>query len=481
MNKGIVFHYLSRAMLIGSVLLFVPAVVSLYYQEFYIALIFLLVGVGTAVVSLPLSILKPKNTRMFAREGLVIAALIWILFSLVGALPFYLSGSISSFCDAVFESISGFTTTGSTILSDIEALPKGMLFWRSFTHWVGGMGVLVLAIAILPSSGDAMYLMRAECPGPQVSKLAPKGKKSAVYLYLIYTALTLITIALLYAGGMPLFDSVCHAMGTAGTGGFGIKNLGISYYDSAYLEGVITVMMLLFGINFSIYYFLLIRRFREVRKNTELKVYLLIFAVATGCIMLNVRENYASLGESFRYAVFQVSSIMTSTGYATADYNQWPMFSKTVLLMLMCIGACAGSTGGGFKVQRFVILCKSGALSLRKMLHPNSVNIVKSDDKIISVETVHGVMRYLVLYLGIILGSVLFVSLDNLDFGTTVSAVISCVNNIGPGINEVGPMENFSFMSDFSKVVLSVDMLLGRLECIPLLILFVPSVWKKNF
>lgn len=481
MNKAIVFHYLSRAMLIGSALFLVPAAVSLCFREYYCVGVFLLVGICVAAVSLPGALIRPKKKHMFAREGMVIAALLWVLFSLAGALPFYLSGSISSFCDAFFESVSGFTTTGSTILTDVEALPNGMLFWRSFTHWVGGMGVLVLAIAILPSSGDAMYLMRAECPGPQVSKLVPKGKNSAMYLYLIYAGLTIVTVILLAAGGMPLFDSVCHAMGIAGTGGFGIKNEGISYYNSPYLEGVITVTMALFGVNFSLYYYLLIRRFQEVRKNTELKVYLGILAIAALLIMLNIRPIYHTAGKCFRYAVFQVASIMTSTGFATADYNQWPMFSQMILLLLMYIGACAGSTGGGFKVQRFVILCKSGMLSLRKMLHPNSVNLVKSDDKIMNAETVYSVVHYLILYLGIVFGSILLVALDDADFGTTVSAVSTCVNNIGPGMNQVGPMENFSFLSNASKLVLSADMLLGRLECLPLMILFAPSVWRKNF
>lgn len=481
MNKGIVFHYLSRAMLIGSVLFLIPAAVSLYFREYYCAGVFLLVGICIAAVSLPFSLIRPKNKNMFAREGMVIAALLWVLFSVTGGLPFYLSGCIPSFCDAVFESVSGFTTTGSTILTDIEALPKGMLFWRSFTHWVGGMGVLVLAVAIMPSSSHALYLMRAECPGPQVSKLVPKGKNSAVYLYLIYTGLTIVTMILLAAGGMPLFDSVCHAMGIAGTGGFSIKNTGIAYYNSPYLEGVVTVTMLLFGINFSLYYFMLIRRFREVRKNTELKVYLSIFAVFTLLIMANTYSIYNTVGKAFRYAVFQVASIMTSTGFATADYNHWPMFSQMLLLILMYIGACGGSTGGGFKVQRFVILCKSGALSMRKMMHPNSVSSVKSDDKTMNEETVYSVVHYLILYLGIVLASMLLLSLNDLDFGTTISAVSTCVNNIGPGMNQVGPMENFAFLSDFSKVVLTADMLLGRLECLPLLILFAPSVWRKNF
>ena len=481
MNKGIVFHYLSKALLLSSALFLVPALVSLYYREYFFMLIFLGVGGGMALASLPGVFYSPRHKYMFAREGMVIAALMWIIFSAVGALPFYCSGSIPHYIDALFESVSGFTTTGSSILTDIEALPRGILFWRSFTHWVGGMGVLVLAIAILPSSGNALYLMQAECPGPQVGKLVPKGKNSALYLYLIYGALTFITIVLLFTGGMPLFDSVCHGMGIAGTGGFGIKNDGLSYYNSPYLDGVVTVTMLLFGVNFTLYYYMLIRRFREVRKNTELRVYFSIVAISTALIMLNIRPVYHSVGKCFRYAVFQVASIITSTGFATADYNQWPLFSQMLLILLMLIGACGGSTGGGFKVQRCVILWKSGSAAMRKMVHPNSVNQVKSDNKILRPEALHHVWSYLILYLGVLLASFLLLSLDDMDFGTAISAVITCTNNIGPGINSVGPMENFSFLSDFSKVVLSADMLLGRLEIFPILVLLAPSVWRKSF
>ena len=428
MNKGIVFHYLSKALLLSSALFLVPALVSLYYREYFFMLIFLGVGGGMALASLPGVFYRPRHKYMFAREGMVIAALMWIIFSAVGALPFYCSGSIPHYIDALFESVSGFTTTGSSILTDIEALPRGILFWRSFTHWVGGMGVLVLAIAILPSSGNALYLMQAECPG-----------------------------------------------------GFGIKNDGLSYYNSPYLDGVVTVTMLLFGVNFTLYYYMLIRRFREVRKNTELRVYFSIVAISTALIMLNIRPVYHSVGKCFRYAVFQVASIITSTGFATADYNQWPLFSQMLLILLMLIGACGGSTGGGFKVQRCVILWKSGSAAMRKMVHPNSVNQVKSDNKILRPEALHHVWSYLILYLGVLLASFLLLSLDDMDFGTAISAVITCTNNIGPGINSVGPMENFSFLSDFSKAVLSADMLLGRLEIFPILVLLAPSVWRKSF
>ena len=481
MNRLMVVHYLSRILLAGSFLFFFPAMVSLYYGETDSMKVFLILALATAVITLPMSMIKPRNMRMYAREGFLIVALLWILYPIIGALPFYISGSIPSFVDAVFESVSGFTTTGSTILSDIESLPRGMLFWRSFTHWVGGMGVLVLAVAVLPSNNSAMHLMRAECAGPQVGKIVPKGKTSALYLYIIYAVLTLVTVIFLVLGGMPLFDSICHAMGTAGTGGFGIKNNGIAYYDSAYLEGVLTVGMILFGVNFSIYYLILTRHIKNALKNTELKVYLIIMAAATALIMINTSGQYQSVFTNFRYSVFQVSSIMTSTGFATADFIQWPEFSQTVLIVLMFIGACAGSTGGGLKVQRIVIMFRSVKRFVRRTLSPKCVYVLKGEDKSMDTQTVHGVQTYFILYIGLLFISLLLVSLDNADFTTSFSSVVTCINNIGPGLNKVGPMENFSFYSDFSKVVLTVDMLLGRLECLPMIILLSPSVWRRKF
>ncbi|MBR1664094.1 MAG: TrkH family potassium uptake protein [Ruminococcus sp.] len=481
MNKQLVFHYLSKILLLGSLLFLLPMVVSLYYHEQKTATIFLIVGVGTAIAGVPLTVIPPKNKHMYDREALVIVALMWVVYPIVGALPFWLSGEIPHFVDAVFESVSGFTTTGSTILTDVEALSRGMLFYRSLTHWVGGMGVLVLAIAILPSSNDALTLMRAECAGPQVSKIVPKGKWSAAYLYIIYTVLTIITAVLLIAGGMPLFDSVCHAMGTAGTGGFGIKNDGVAFYNSSYIDAVITIMMALFGVNFSLYYYIIAKRLGDVWKNTEIKVYFIIMAVATGLIMIDIRGIYHSFSGCLRYAGFQVSSIMTSTGFATADYTTWPGFSQMILVILMFIGACGGSTGGGFKVARVIILFKNSMRSLRKMLSPNSVNVVKSDSKTMDVQVVHSIQNYLSIYIGLLIVSLLFVAIDNADFSTTFSSVTTCINNIGPGLNRVGPLGNFSFYSDTSKITLTLDMLLGRLECLPMLILFSPSAWRRNF
>lgn len=481
MNKSIVFHYLSKIMLVGSATFLLPCIVSLYYKEFQCAMSFFIVAFAVAIISLPLAIIKPKNKHMYAREGLVIVALMWVIYPIFGALPFYISGAIPNFIDAIFESISGFTTTGSTILEDIENLPNGILFWRTFTHWIGGMGVLVFAIAIFPSSNDSMYLMRAECAGPQVGKIVPKGKNSARYLYSIYLGLTVLTTIFLILGGMPVFDSICHAMSTAGTGGFGLKNNSIVYYNSTYIDVVLTISMLLFGINFNMYYFLITKRLKDVFKNTELRVYLLIILIATILITIEIYPIYENVFTSLRFSSFQVVSIITSAGFATADYCQWSMLSQTILVILMFIGGCAGSTSGGLKVQRFIIMFKSAKKSIKQTLNPKSINIVTSDDKFLDISIVHGVHAYLIIYLGFFLVSLLLISLNNVDFSTSFTAVTTCINNIGPGLARVGPTENFSFFSNLSKIVLSIDMLLGRLECFPIIILFSPAIWRKKF
>ncbi len=481
MNKSIVFHYLSKIMLVGSATFLLPCIVSLYYKEFECAISFFIVAFAVAIISLPLAIIKPKNKHMYAREGLVIVALMWVIYPIFGALPFYISGAIPNFIDAIFESISGFTTTGSTILTDIENLPNGILFWRTFTHWIGGMGVLVLAIAIFPSSNDSMYLMRAECAGPQVGKIVPKGKNSARYLYSIYLGLTVLTTIFLILGGMPVFDSICHAMSTAGTGGFGLKNNSVVYYNSTYIDVVLTISMLLFGINFNMYYFLITKRLKDVFKNTELRVYLLIILISTILITIEIYPIYENVFTSLRFSSFQVVSIISSTGLATADYCQWSMLSQTILVILMFIGGCAGSTSGGLKVQRFIIMFKSAKKSIKQTLNPKSINIVTSDDKFLDISIVHGVHAYLIIYLGFFLISLLLISLNNVDFSTSFTAITTCINNIGPGLAKVGPTENFSFFSNLSKIVLSIDMLLGRLECFPIIILFSPAIWRKKF
>lgn len=481
MNKSIVFHYLSKIMLVGSATFLLPCIVSLYYKEFECAISFFIVAFAVAIISLPLAIIKPKNKHMYAREGLVIVALMWVIYPIFGALPFYISGAIPNFIDAIFESISGFTTTGSTILTDIENLPNGILFWRTFTHWIGGMGVLVFAIAIFPSSNDSMYLMRAECAGPQVGKIVPKGKNSARYLYSIYLGLTVLTTIFLILGGMPVFDSICHAMSTAGTGGFGLKNNSVVYYNSTYIDVVLTISMLLFGINFNMYYFLITKRLKDVFKNTELRVYLLIILISIILITIEIYPIYENVFTSLRFSSFQVVSIISSTGLATADYCQWSMLSQTILVILMFIGGCAGSTSGGLKVQRFIIMFKSAKKSIKQTLNPKSINIVTSDDKFLDISIVHGVHAYLIIYLGFFLISLLLISLNNVDFSTSFTAITTCINNIGSGLAKVGPTENFSFFSNLSKIVLSIDMLLGRLECFPIIILFSPAIWRKKF
>ncbi|MCQ2464919.1 MAG: TrkH family potassium uptake protein [Oscillospiraceae bacterium] len=481
MNKLAVAHYLCRITVSGSLLFLIPAIVSAVYGEWDSVRVFLEVAAGVALVSAPMAVIKPKDTDMFAKEGLVVVALLWVIYPVAGALPFWLSGQIPSFIDAVFESVSGFTTTGSTILTDIESLSHGMLFWRSFTHWVGGMGVLVLAIAILPANKGTMHLMRAECAGPQVGKLTPKGRTSARTLYIIYGVMTIVLTVLLVLGGMPFFDSICHAMGTAGTGGFGIKNTGIAFYNSRYIEYVLTAGMAAFGVNFSIFYLALTGHIRTALRNTELRVYLIIMAVATVLIMAANRGIHSEFSENFRYAVFQVSSIMTSTGFGTDDYALWPEFSQMVLFILMFIGACAGSTGGGLKVQRVIIMFRSVKKFVRQTLSPKCVYVLKGEDKSMDTTTVHGVQTYFILYIGLMLISLLLVSVDNFDFATSFSSVVTCINNIGPGLNRVGPSENFHMFSGFVKIVLSFDMLFGRLECLPIIIMLSPSVWRSKF
>ena len=485
MNKKTVLNILSKICTLEAVLMLIPACVALYYNEMRTFKVFILVALSVAAIQLPIFMFtRKKEMDVNSRDGIAVAALGWIVISFYGCLPFYISGEIPNFVDALFESISGFTTTGSSILTSVDEMTKGMMFWRCFTHWVGGMGVLVLTVAILPSDkkSSSLQLMRAECPGPTVEKLVPKGRASAAILYAIYTVLTLFMIIFLVIGGMPLYDSVCTTFGTAGTGGFGIRNAGLGYYNSAYIEGVVTVFMMLFGVNFNIYFFIVMKRFSDILKNSEFKVYLGIIATSIALICANTMAYgvYGSFSKAFRYSSFQVSSIMTSTGFATADFDQWPEFSKVILVILMFVGACAGSTGGGFKVSRLIILVRTAKRNLRKMLHPKSVNVVKSDDKTLNIETVHGVSGYLIIYILIFFTSLMIISLNNLDFTTSFTSVTTCFNNIGPGLAKVGPTCNFAHLSDLSKITLSVDMLLGRLECIPIIMMLAPSMWIKK-
>ena len=403
--------------------------------------------------------------------------------SALGALPFFLSGAIPHFIDAFFETISGFTTTGASILTDVEAMPMGLLYWRSFTHWLGGMGVLVFLLAVVPmgkGKNSLLYVMRAESPGPQVDKLVPKLQNSAKILYAIYIALTLIQTILLLIGGMPFFDSITTAFGTAGTGGFGIKGDSLAGY-SHYLQGVCTVFMALFGINFSVFYLLLLRQFSRVLHNQELWTYLGVMIGSAGLIAWNILPQFGgNVWEALHHAAFQVSSIMTTTGFATVDFNQWPTLSKTLLVVLMVLGACAGSTGGGIKVARAVVLTKAGHRNIKRMLRPRSVAQVHIDGQLASEDMIQNAYSYLSAYCAIILLSMLLIAIDGFSLETNITAVLACLNNIGPGLDMVGPTGNFSHFSGFSKLVLSFDMLVGRLEIFPMLLLFVPSAWRKS-
>lgn len=469
----------------SSILLLIPAVVSLIYSDGCVVS-FLIPAAVMFVSGFAASRLKPVKRKYRAAEGFVTVSLMWIILSFFGAVPFFISGCIPSFADAFFESVSGFTTTGSSILTNVEALPKSMLFLRSFSHWVGGMGVLALTIALLPNDKRAdsarnadMYIVRAETTGPTFGKLVSKLRHNVRILYGIYAVMTLIEVILLLIGGMPLFDSILNSLGTAGTGGFSIKNSGMAYYDSVYCEMVIAVFMLLFGINFNMHYFLILGKINKIFKSEELRWYLGIAAFATVSVALNLVRTGEAVSQAFRYSFFQVSSIMTSTGYVSANFDLWPTFSKMILVILMFIGACASSTGGGMKVSRIIIMFKTAVKEVRYMINPKEVRAVKCDGAFVGQSTLIGVSSYLVVFMIIMVISILLVSLNGFDMTTTVTSVITCLNNIGPGLEKIGAAGNFSEFSIFSKLVLAANMLIGRLEIFPLLVLFSPSAWRK--
>ena len=443
-----------------------------------------LITLAIMVVLGGILLLRCRNApRIFgAREGLICVGISWAILSLLGCLPFYISREIPRFMDAFFETVSGFTTTGSSILSNVEALSKGLLYWRSFSHWVGGMGVLVFLLAIAPGGSDrgfTMHLLRAESPGPDVGKRVPKMRQTATILYMIYIAMTILNVVFLLLGGMSLFESVCTAFGTAGTGGFGIKNDSIASY-SPYIQNVCTVFMFLFGVNFSCYYLLLLGQLRSVFKDEELRLYVGLAALTTALIVWNIRPMYDTLSETIRHAAFQVSSIMTTTGFATTDFDLWPSFSKGLLMLLMVVGACAGSTGGGLKCARVLLLFKSLRRNIRKVLNSRKVMVVRNNGKVVDEKILDNTNAYLAAYVVIIIISFLLISLDGFSTGTNLTAVLACFNNIGPGLEAVGPTCNFSAYSDFSKLVLILDMLAGRLEIFPILALLSRSAWTKR-
>ncbi|HIS99869.1 MAG TPA: TrkH family potassium uptake protein [Candidatus Faecaligallichristensenella faecipullorum] len=480
MNFALVSQLLGKVLMLEGAMMAPSLLVSLLYggsdaPAFLWSMAMVLAAGGL------LALIKPKNDQLRAREGFVVVSVSWILLSVFGAMPFVLSGAIPSFVDSFFECVSGFTTTGSTLLPDVESLPRGVLFWRSFTHWIGGMGVLVLSLALVPKMGArSLHLLRAESPGPNPGKLVPRIGNTAKILYTIYVALTLVQILLLLIAGMPLYDSLVHSFGSAGTGGFSIYNLSIGHYQNPVFENIIAVFMMLFGINFTVYYQLITRNFKGVLKNGELWLYLGIIVAATLLIALNILPTIeGNLFDALRLSYFQVSSVITTTGYATTDFNLWPQFSRYLLVLLMFVGACAGSTGGGIKVIRLEILLKSLARDVKRTIHPRGVKVVKSEGRAVDEPTINSITVFFFSYIFIILMATLLVSLDGLSFETSFTATVSAMGNIGPGLDKVGPMGNFSCFSPFSKIVLSLCMLAGRLEIYPILMLVTPATWKK--
>lgn len=481
MNTKIVRYILCRMLGVEAALLLVPVLVAVLYQE-KCGIVFLIPIVILCLLFLMVGRKRPEHGQIYGKEGMVIVALAWILWSLFGAMPFTLSGYIPSYVDAFFETVSGFTTTGSSIIPDVEVLPHCLLFWRSFTHWIGGMGVLVFVLVVTSlDRKNSMHLMRAEVPGPEKDKLVPKAMSTARILYGMYLTLTVIEMVFLVIGGMNLFDSMIFSFGSAGTGGFSNYADSVAHFNSAYIDGVITVFCALFGVNFALFYFMILGDFKSILKNEELRTYILLIAGATAAIMLNIHSLYPTIGKSFRYAVFQVVTVITTTGYSTADFAQWPMFSKAVLMMLTVIGACASSTGGGIKVSRLLVGMKCVKREIVQLAHPKSVGIIRIGGKKVSSDVLRTIYIYFIAYVGILIGSVVLVSLDNFDFETTFSAVLTTLGNVGPGMAQVGPMGNFAEFSPLSKLILCFDMLAGRLEIFPFLVLFTAPAWRRKF
>ena len=479
MNYSMIFFIIGWVFIIEAALMAPSALVAVLYSERSIWAFAAAIGL-CLLLGVPLVRKQPANKVFYAKEGCVTVALSWIVMSLMGALPFVFSGVIPSIVDAMFETVSGFTTTGASILKDVEVLPRCMLFWRSFTHWIGGMGVLVFLLCLLPMSGGgySMNLMKAESPGPSVSKLVPKVRSTAKLLYGLYVALSLLELALLLLGSMPLFDALCTTFGTAGTGGFGIKNSSIGEY-SAYIQSIVTIFMILFGINFNVYFLLYMRKPKEALRCEEAGWYLAIIAVSTLIITVFIRNSFPDLVTAFRHAAFQVGSIITTTGFSTVDFNVWPAVPRAILVLLMFIGACAGSTGGGIKVSRIVLLFRTMTREIGQIIHPHMVKKLKFEGRVVGQEVLRSVNAFMVAYVLIFAVSTLFVCLDGFDLVTSFTAVAATLNNIGPGLEHVGPMGNFADFSALSKIVLSMCMIIGRLEVFPILVLFSKSAWQR--
>ena len=481
MNIKMVFRTVGRISQVAALLLLIPAVVAIIYKETEQFFAFFVTAIAAFAIGLFIGLItKTKNRVIYAKDGFAITALAWIVMALVGAVPFVISDDIPSYIDAVFETVSGFTTTGASILTNVEAMSRSMLFWRSFTHWIGGMGVLVFIMAIIPNLTDrSIHIMRAEMPGPVIGKLVPRVKDTAKILYLIYIFLTVLEAVLLLAGGMPLFDSLIHTFGTAGTGGFGIKADSIASY-SPYCQWVIAIFMLVFGVNFNLYYLLLMRRIRTALKSGELWCYISIVFVSVAAITVNVAPIYKNFSTALRNSTFQVASIISTTGFATADFDLWPGLSKAILLLLMFCGACAGSTAGGLKVSRVVMLFKSVTKEIRKMLHPRSIGKVHFEGKSVEDSTLSSVSTYFVIYMICFFMIFLLISFEPFGLESNFSAVAACFNNIGPGFSAVGPTASYAGYTGFSKIILSFAMLLGRLEIFPIVVFLSPRTWIKK-
>lgn len=478
MNYRMILYIIGQIFRVVGLFMLLPILVGYIYSENHVIASFGIPILILEAVSLLFTIKKPKDKSIYSMEGFVSVAAAWITISAIGALPFVISGEIPNFADALFETVSGFTTTGSTILSDVESMSRSCLFWRAFTHWLGGMGILMFVLAIMSSNDTrTMHMMRAECPGPKVGRLVSKSSFSARILYGIYIALTVAEIIFLLFGGMPIYDCIIHACSSAGTGGFSIYSDSIAHYNSVYIEMVIAVFIILFGVNFNLYYYILTRKFSAAFKNEEVRVYLGIIITATLVITLNILHLFNNFGDALRHAFFMTASTITSTGFATADTSQWPVFSQTLMLILMFIGSCAGSTGGGIKVSRIMIIIKTGIKELKYIINPRAVATVKMDGKPVEKDVVRGATSYLILFLMLMCISLLLITLDNYSIEESASAVITCMNNIGFGVGRFGPAGSFGDLHSFSKIVLCFDMLLGRLEIYPIIMLF--SIRKR--
>ena len=480
MNGRMIARILGTVILLLAGFLLLPLLTGLVYGEPVWAFA-LTIAVCLVLGLLLLLCFKPRSSELVARDGFAAVGLVWIVLSLLGALPLVLNGDIPRYVDALFEVASGFTTTGASVLPDVEALSRSGQFWRIFTHWLGGMGVLVFVMAVMPLSGDhSMHIMRAEIPGPTVGKLVPRARKTAMILYLIYLGLTVAETIFLLIGGMSFYEALLHAFASAGTGGFSTRAASIGAFDSAYIEGVIGTFLILFGTNFNLFYLLLIGRVREALKSEELHCYWAILIASMAAIAAGIYPIYGSVRTALRHAFFNVTTIISTAGFGTEDFTKWPGYIQTILVSLMFIGGCAGSTGGGLKLSRVMLLVKTAAADVRKMIRPRSVNQVRLDGQRVSRETTGAVYTYFALYMLILIGCTFLVSFDGYDFATNFTAAISCMSNIGPGLSLIGPAGSFAIFSDFSKLVMTVTMLCGRLEIYAVLILFLPSTWKKN-